>query len=60
VIATGLAAGEVAVTSGFARLTEGTPVSVSIPEETTPVGQGKGNGKEKRVQAAGDTPTTTP
>jgi multidrug efflux system membrane fusion protein len=59
VIATGLAAGEVAVTSGFARLAEGTPVSVSNPG--TPVGQANGAAKgEKRVQALGDTPTTTP
>ncbi|HEY7301793.1 MAG TPA: efflux RND transporter periplasmic adaptor subunit [Xanthobacteraceae bacterium] len=62
VIASGLDPGEIVVTSGFARLSEGTTVSVSSPDESTPVGQGngKGNGKAKRVQASGDTTTTTP
>jgi multidrug efflux system membrane fusion protein len=62
VIASGLGPGDVVVTSGFARLSDGTTVSVTTPE--TPVGEGdgtaKGSGKDKRAQASGDTTTTTP
>ena len=64
VIAAGLVAGEVVVTTGFARLAEGTTVSVSSPEEPGPVGQGNGGGKAKasgkRAQVSGGAASTTP
>ena len=76
VIGSGLDPGEFVVTTGFARLAEGTTVSVSDASEARQVGQasgagkdsssekakgaGKGNAKGKGVEASGSTVTTTP
>jgi membrane fusion protein, multidrug efflux system len=71
VVGTGLQAGERAVTTGFARLTEGTPVTMASAEDAgqiTPGGQprpdgtrGKRNGeKGKRNQGSGGPPAKTP
>jgi multidrug efflux system membrane fusion protein len=58
VIVAGLAAGELIVTTGFARLAEGAVVSVRRVDEGGPVGQGSGgaNAKGKRAQASGGAP----
>jgi len=58
VIVAGLAAGELIVTTGFARLAEGAVVSVSRVDEGGPLGQGNGgaNAKGKRAQASGGAP----
>jgi multidrug efflux system membrane fusion protein len=47
VVATGLTAGEKVVTTGFARLAEGTPVQVSSAEAAGQVG-GQKDGKQRR------------
>jgi len=71
VIATGLAAGDKVVTSGFARLKEGTEIAAATTEElnATPVapkrdsGRGQGQGKRKRDGAApadGQAPAAAP
>ena len=74
VVANGLQAGEQVVTTGFARLTEGTTVAVSsaaeagqvaprgAPGGTRPDGaRGKrGAGQEKRSQASGGSPVSNP
>jgi membrane fusion protein, multidrug efflux system len=62
VIVAGLAAGELVVTTGFARLAEGTKISVSRVDEGGPVGQGNGgaNAKGKRAQASGGAATPLP
>lgn len=61
VIGSGIDPGEVVVTTGFARLSDGKTVSVSSPEQPTPVGQGNGGkgAKGKRAQASGGATTTT-
>ncbi|MEQ1611243.1 MAG: efflux RND transporter periplasmic adaptor subunit [Hyphomicrobiaceae bacterium] len=69
VVASGVQAGDKVVTSGFARLKEGTEVAVATTEElnATPVApkreSTKGQGKRKRDGAApadGQTPAATP
>jgi membrane fusion protein, multidrug efflux system len=62
VIVAGLAAGELVVTTGFARLAEGTKISVSRIDEGGPVGQGNGgaNDKGKRAQVSGGAATPLP
>jgi multidrug efflux system membrane fusion protein len=62
VIVAGLAAGELVVTTGFARLAEGTKISVSRVYEGGPVGQGNGgaNAKGKRAQASEGAATPLP
>jgi multidrug efflux system membrane fusion protein len=67
VIATGLQAGERVVTTGFARLTEGTPVTAAsatdsgqVPPAGGQKGGGKRGGKNKGNQAPGAAPSTTP
>ena len=61
VVTTGLTAGEMVVTTGFARLAEGTKVTVTSAEDAGQVGQGsKGKGKGKRVQASGEQPSKSP
>jgi multidrug efflux system membrane fusion protein len=62
VIVASLAAGELVVTPGFARLAEATMVSVSRVDEGGPVGQGNGgtNAKGKRAQASGGAATPLP
>jgi len=60
VIVAGLAAGELVVTTGFARLAEGTIVSVSRVDEGGPVGQGNGGANAKRAQASGGAATSLP
>ena len=76
VIGSGLDPGEFVVTTGFARLAEGTTVSVSDASEARQVGQasgagkvsssekakgtGKGNAKGTGVEASGSTVTTRP
>jgi multidrug efflux system membrane fusion protein len=52
VIASGLDPGELVVTSGFARLAEGTTVSVSDTEGAGPVGQASGTGKDSSSEKA--------
>jgi membrane fusion protein, multidrug efflux system len=61
-IVAGLTAGELVVTTGFARLAEGTKVSVSRVDEGGPVGQGNGgaNAEGKRAQASGGAATPLP
>jgi multidrug efflux system membrane fusion protein len=64
VIATGLQAGERVITSGFARLTEGSKVQVTNADEYVPQApvagterqQGKGTGRGKRGEGKGKTP----
>jgi multidrug efflux system membrane fusion protein len=65
VIASGVTAGEQVVTTGFARLAEGTRVTVSNAEDAGQIGQGKdgkgkGKGKGKRVEASGASPSNSP
>jgi multidrug efflux system membrane fusion protein len=68
VVASGIAAGDLVVTTGFARLAEGTHVSVTRQDQGSPVGQGgqgvgqggTGRGKGKRAQTTGSTPSNTP
>ena len=52
VIGSGLDAGEVVVTTGFARLAEGTTVSVSDASEPGQVGQAGGIGKDNSSERA--------
>jgi multidrug efflux system membrane fusion protein len=64
VIATGLQAGERVITSGFARLTEGSKVQVTNADEYVPQApvagterqQGKGTGRGKRGEGKSKTP----
>jgi multidrug efflux system membrane fusion protein len=70
VVATGLQAGERVVTTGFARLTEGTSVAVSSAAEAGQVTPGgprpdgtrgkRGAGQEKRTQSSGGPPVANP
>jgi membrane fusion protein, multidrug efflux system len=65
VVTTGLAVGDRVVTTGFARLTEGSRVLIGTPGEPRPAapagrGEGKGSGKEKGDwKGAGKAGTTT-
>ncbi len=68
VVATGLQAGERVVTTGFARLTEGTQVTASSAEDAGQVGErprpdgtrGKRGEKGKRNPGSGGPPSNTP
>jgi multidrug efflux system membrane fusion protein len=68
VVASGIMAGDLVVTTGFARLAEGTTVSVTRPDQGSPVGQGDGagqgkgtgRGKGKRAQTTGSSQSSTP
>ena len=52
VIASGLDPGELVVTTGFARLAEGTTVSVGDAPEAGAVGQASGTGKDGSAEKA--------
>ncbi|MEA2989645.1 MAG: rane fusion protein multidrug efflux system [Alphaproteobacteria bacterium] len=59
---TGLRPGEHVVTTGFARLAEGTKVTVTNAEEAGQIGQdkGKARAKGKRIRTSGETPSPSP